>query len=255
MRYFNCAFTLLRRVGVAAVLSGALLAVSPAIARADAPLVPDAASDLQLSQSAPAAVQPEGRSAIELAAETTKHFLEISPYVDSIGEKSVSIENIAAEQERQKTKEIELARVEAGVKAAQEERARIAEEERKAAEAAAARQALVDEALSHVGTPYVSGGAAPGGFDCSGLVKYCVAQVYGYDMPRTAAAQSGEGENVSFGDLQTGDLLFWGSGSGVYHVAIYVGDGQYVHAPRPGQSVKVQTLESYTPTFAKRLNL
>lgn len=255
MRYFNCAFTLLRRVGVAAALSGTLLAVSPAIARADAPLVPDAASDLQLSQSAPAAVQPEGRSAIELAAETTKHFSEISPYVDSIGEKSVSIENIVAEQERQKTKEIELARVEAGVKAAQEERARIAEEERKAAEAAAARQALVDEALSHVGTPYVSGGAAPGGFDCSGLVKYCVAQVYGHDMPRTAAAQSGEGESVSFGDLQTGDLLFWGSGSGVYHVAIYVGNGQYVHAPRPGQSVKVQTLESYTPTFAKRLNL
>ena len=136
-----------------------------------------------------------------------------------------------------------------------EERARIAEEERRAAEAAAQRQALVDTALAQVGTPYVSGGAAPGGFDCSGLVKYCVAQIYGYEMPRTAAAQAGEGESVSFDELQLGDLLFWGSGSGIYHVAIYVGDGQYVHAPRPGQSVKVQTLESYTPTFSKRLSL
>lgn len=246
---------MLRRAGVAAVLSGTLLMAAPSLAHADSALVPDAADALAPSAADVSAAQIDGRSAIQAAAEITKHFSEVSPYVDSIGEMSVSIENIAAEQERQKTKEIELARVEAGVKAAQEERARIAEEERREAEAAAVRQQFVDTALAQVGTAYVSGGAAPGGFDCSGLVKYCVAQVYGYEMPRTAAGQSGEGESVSFADLRAGDLLFWGSGSGVYHVAIYIGDGQYVHAPRPGQSVKVQTLESYTPSFAKRLNL
>lgn len=167
---------------------------APSLAHADSALVPDAADALAPSAADVSAAQIDGRSAIQAAAEITKHFSEVSPYVDSIGEMSVSIENIAAEQERQKAKEIELARVEAGVKAAQEEHARIAEEERREAEAAAVRQQFVDTALAQVGTAYVSGGAAPGGFDCSGLVKYCVAQVYGYEMPRTAAGQSGEGE-------------------------------------------------------------
>lgn len=261
MRYSNRRHVSLRCLGAAAVLSGALLMIQPAVAHADDALVsgdslvPDGQTRTILAPENHSVVEEEGRSPVQTAAETTKNFADAISHFEAVEGVGVSIENIAAEQERQKIKEIELARVEAGVKAAEEERARIAEEERLAAEAAQVRQAFVDAALDQVGTPYVSGGAAPGGFDCSGLVKYCVAQVYGYEMPRTAAAQSGEGESVSFGDLQTGDLLFWGSGSGVYHVAIYVGNSQYVHAPRPGQSVKVQTLESYTPTFAKRLNL
>lgn len=261
MRYSNRRHFSLRCLGAAAVLSGALLMIQPAVAHADNAtvsgdaLVPNGQTRAVLVPESCSAVEVEGRSPVQTAAEATKNIADAVSALEAVGGVGVSIENIAAKQERQKIKQIELARVEAGVKAAEEERARIAEEERLAAEAAQVRQTFVDTALAQVGTPYVSGGAAPGGFDCSGLVKYCVAQVYGYEMPRTAAAQAGLGEGVSFDDLQTGDLLFWGSGSGVYHVAIYIGDGQYVHAPRPGQSVKVQTLESYTPSFAKRLNL
>lgn len=261
MRYSNRRHFSLRCLGAAAVLSGALLMIQPAVAHADDALVsgdtlvPNGQPQVTLAPESRSSVAAEGRSPMQAAAEITKNFADAIPHLEAVEDVGVSIENIAAEHERQKIKQIELARVEAGVKAAEEERARIAEEERLAAEAAQVRQTFVDTALAQVGTPYVSGGAAPGGFDCSGLVKHCVAQVYGYEMPRTAAAQAGLGEGVSFDDLQTGDLLFWGSGSGVYHVAIYIGDGQYVHAPRPGQSVKVQTLESYTPSFAKRLNL
>ena len=264
MRYPSLLSHSLRHLGAAAALSGTLLLLQPGAAFADSPLTPDspdvaATVDALVEQipseadRSPAKV--EGRSPVQAAAEITKNFAEASPQLESMGELGVSIENLAAEAERQKTKEIELAYIEAAMQEEAEDLALIAEEERRAAEAAAQRQALVDTALAQVGTPYVSGGAAPGGFDCSGLVKYCVAQIYGYEMPRTAAAQAGEGESVSFDELQLGDLLFWGSGSGIYHVAIYVGDGQYVHAPRPGQSVKVQTLESYTPTFSKRLSL
>lgn len=253
MRYSNRRHVSLRCFGAAAVLSGALLMIQPTVAHADDALVPDGQSQVALAPEIRSAVEVEGRSPVQAAAEITKNFADAIPHFEAVGGVGVSIENIAAEQERQRIKEIELARVEAGVKAAEVERARIAEEERLAAEAAQRRQNFVDTALAQVGTPYVSGGTAPGGFDCSGLVKYCVAQAYGYEMPRTAAAQAGLGESVSFDGLQVGDLLFWGSGSGVYHVAIYAGEGQYVHAPRPGQSVKVQTLESYTPSFAKRV--
>lgn len=54
-------------------------------------------------------------------------------------------------------------------------------------------------------------------------------------------------------ELQPGDLLFWGSGSGVYHVGIYVEDGTYIHAAGSGKGVRVQSMEYFHPTFAKRV--
>ena len=78
-------------------------------------------------------------------------------------------------------------------------------------------------------------------------------QALGIELPRTAAEQSAMGESVPMDGLMPGDLLFWGSGSGVYHVAIYAGDGEYIHASTGRGQIVRQTMEYFVPDFAKRL--
>ena len=84
-----------------------------------------------------------------------------------------------------------------------------------------------------LGTRYVYGGAAPGGFDCSGLTMYLYRQ-FGYSLPHTASGQYANcGYKVSKADLQPGDLVFFtssGSGGRINHVAVYVGNGEIIHA-------------------------
>ena len=94
-------------------------------------------------------------------------------------------------------------------------------------------QAAVNEARKHLGTPYVYGGAAPGGFDCSGLVQYCY-KVAGVTLPRTTSEQINTGTSVSQASLQVGDLVFPSSG----HVGLYTGNGKFIHAPKTGDVVK-----------------
>lgn len=112
---------------------------------------------------------------------------------------------------------------------------------------------LVDMALSLKGSPYAYGGTTPRGFDCSGFTQYCFRNALGIELPRTAAGQASLGESVSMDELEPGDLLFWGSGSGIYHVGIYVEDGTYIHAAGSGKGVRLQTMEYFHPTFAKRV--
>lgn len=113
---------------------------------------------------------------------------------------------------------------------------------------------VVNAALSQIGTPYVWGGSQPGvGLDCSGLVQYAYAQA-GKSLGRVTTAQEGAGQRVSLNNLQPGDILFWGGSGASYHDAIYIGGGQYVHAPQPGESVKIGTISSYfMPSFAVRV--
>ena len=112
---------------------------------------------------------------------------------------------------------------------------------------------LLDTALSLEGSPYSYGGTTPRGFDCSGFTRYCFDKALGMELPRTAAGQAALGESVSMDELQPGDLLFWGSGSGVYHVGIYVEDGTYIHAAGSGKGVRVQSMDYFHPSFAKRV--
>lgn len=102
---------------------------------------------------------------------------------------------------------------------------------------------LVEELRKHLGTKYVWGGEAPGGFDCSGLMQY-VAKQLGITIPRTAADQAKAGKEVGKGELQPGDMVFFNtSGSRVSHVGMYIGDGKMIHAPKTGDVVKVSSIE------------
>lgn len=92
-----------------------------------------------------------------------------------------------------------------------------------------------------IGTPYHYGGATPSGFDCSGLVYY-IYQKLGITLPRTAAAQRQALPRVSAEALRPGDLVFFYTPED--HVGIYVGDGEFVHAPASGRLVERTRLDS-----------
>lgn len=106
-------------------------------------------------------------------------------------------------------------------------------------EGQAMRRGIVLDALGQIGRPYRYGGATPDGFDCSGLVQYVYA-LQGLKLPRTAREQHEQGETIDLEDAEPGDLLFYRFGwLGIDHVAIYLGDGQAVHAPASGRQVIV----------------
>lgn len=111
---------------------------------------------------------------------------------------------------------------------------------------------IASNAAKYIGVPYVYGGTSPSGFDCSGLVYYAAKEA-GISLPRTSQAQSTLGSYVSVSDLKAGDLVFWGGVGSAYHVGIYIGGGQYLHAPAPGQNVTIQSMAYFAPSFGRRL--
>ena len=109
-------------------------------------------------------------------------------------------------------------------------------------------QAVVDLAHKQIGKPYVWGAEGPNSFDCSGLTYYVYKNAAGITLPRNSRSQYGAGKAVSKSNLQPGDLIFSSTdGTGnITHVAIYVGNGQMIHAPRSGKNVeKVSMNTSY----------
>ena len=106
----------------------------------------------------------------------------------------------------------------------------------------ASGNAIVSYAYNFIGTPYVYGATGPDAFDCSGFTSYVYANAAGINITRTTYSQMGVGTPVSYDQLQPGDLVFTYGGD---HVGIYVGGGQYIHAPQPGDSVKVGNITSF----------
>lgn len=104
---------------------------------------------------------------------------------------------------------------------------------------------IVAAAKQYLGTPYVYGGTSSSGVDCSGLVQLA-AKASGIDIPRTTYDQINVGQAVSKNNLQEGDLVFFrgsgGSTSAPGHVGIYIGNGQYIQAPKTGDVVKISNL-------------
>ena len=104
---------------------------------------------------------------------------------------------------------------------------------------------IVAEAKKYLGVRYVYGGASPSGFDCSGFVYYVLKQ-FGYSPYRTPADQIKMGTSVSKANLQPGDIVFFAgtAGTGITHVGIYAGNGQFIHSPNSRSTVSYADLTS-----------
>lgn len=103
---------------------------------------------------------------------------------------------------------------------------------------------IISEAKKYIGTPYVWGGGSPLGFDCSGFTQYVMGK-FGIDLPRVSYQQANGGERVGMDSLRPGDLVAWDTSSrnnGADHIAIYIGDGKVIHAPKPGDAVKISKI-------------
>lgn len=113
-------------------------------------------------------------------------------------------------------------------------------------------QQVVNIAKQYIGTPYLYGGMSPYGFDCSGFVKYVYSQL-GINLNRIAEDQAKNGYAVDRENLAPGDIICFSSASGssyISHVGIYVGDGKFIHSPRTGYTVTIESLNG--TSYARR---
>ena len=113
---------------------------------------------------------------------------------------------------------------------------------------------LVMQAMGLLGVPYKRGGTSEEkGFDCSGFVRYMYEKSVGLVLPRRAEDQAKVTEEINRSELKPGDLVFFNTLKRTFsHVGIYVGDGKFIHAPRPGKAVRVDDMrEAY---WQKRFN-
>lgn len=117
--------------------------------------------------------------------------------------------------------------------------------------ASASASSVISYAKQFLGTPYVWGGTTPSGFDCSGFTSYVFRNAAGISLPRVSRDQQRTGTSVSLSQVQPGDLVF--RGSPAYHVGIYIGGGQYIHAPQTGDVVKISSFNPAKFTNARRV--
>ena len=116
---------------------------------------------------------------------------------------------------------------------------------------------IASYAQQFVGNPYRYGGnSLTSGIDCSGFTQQVMAK-FGYSISRTSSSQSGDGRAVSTSNLRAGDLVFYGDGGSIDHVALYIGGGQVVHAsnsaPYPQGGIKISNVNYRTPICARRV--
>ena len=113
---------------------------------------------------------------------------------------------------------------------------------------------LVTTAMGLLGVPYRRGGnSAETGFDCSGFVRSIYSQTVGMALPRRAVEQAAATQTIDKKELKPGDLVFFNTMRRTFsHVGIYIGDGKFVHSPRTGQSVRVESMS--TSYWKKRFN-
>ncbi|GGU63972.1 glycoside hydrolase [Streptomyces albospinus] len=154
---------------------------------------------------------------------------------------------------------------------AEAEAKKAADEARKAKEATQARASRSDERTSlstssatgsvatlvsflkaQLGKAYVLGSSGPSSYDCSGLTQAAFSQI-GVNLPRVSQSQSTTGTQVSLSNLQVGDILYWGSAGSAYHVAVYVGGGNFIGAQNPSTGIVERPLSYDQPTGAVRV--
>lgn len=116
---------------------------------------------------------------------------------------------------------------------------------------------LISKAKAFIGTPYKWGGSGPLGFDCSGFVQYVFKQ-FGVDLPRVSYQQAKAGKRISLDQLRPGDLVAWDNSTrnnGADHIAIYIGNGKVIHAPKPGDAVKISSLWDTAHAWGVAMNM
>ncbi|MDR0846517.1 MAG: C40 family peptidase [Lactobacillales bacterium] len=111
---------------------------------------------------------------------------------------------------------------------------------------------IISIAKTKLGAPYVYGSSGPRAFDCSGFTQYVFGQ-FGISLGRATYNQESAGTRIALSAAQPGDLVFWGRAGATYHVGIYLGGGNYIHAAAPGKGVRIQSIASYAPSFAVRV--
>ncbi len=134
-----------------------------------------------------------------------------------------------------------------------QEKAALAEQEQRASRSAGERAQLGNEvpasdrgaaalaaARTQIGKPYVSGGSGPNSYDCSGLTQWAYAQA-GVSITRTTYTQQNDGTKIGRSQLRPGDLVFFNN---LAHVALYMGNGVIVHAPKPGAFVREESMST-----------
>ena len=110
--------------------------------------------------------------------------------------------------------------------------------------------AALNAAKTKIGSPYVWGATGPSSFDCSGLTQWAYSQA-GVQLDRTSQAQANNGSRVSQGQLKPGDLvLFY---SDLHHIGLYAGNGQILHAPKPGAAVRYESINNMPFMFGVRI--
>ncbi len=114
-----------------------------------------------------------------------------------------------------------------------------------------ASQELMIQSMSLIGTPYRFGGNDRTGFDCSGMIKHVYAQALSVSLPRTASDMAASSRPISNKDIQVGDLVFFNtSGSPYSHVGLYIGEGEFIHAPSSNGQIRTARLDN--PYFKQR---
>lgn len=154
------------------------------------------------------------------------------PIVDSEAQEQTGEEKTAEQQSAEISEEI----TENGaVPAAAEVQPEISAED-------AMRQRVVDFGLQFLGAPYADRGSSPEtGFDCSGFIRYIFQNGIGIQLERSSRYQSQQGIQISENEMKPGDLIFYGNGSRINHVAMYIGNGQVVHASTYETGVKTSS--------------
>ncbi|MFB7374739.1 NlpC/P60 family protein [Streptomyces sp. NPDC056222] len=190
-------------------------------------------------------IQAKQRTLAQQRAEATTKLADLEDVRKTLGEKKKTFQGKLAEAQKL------LNTLTAA------ERAKMQEEEQRASRAAGDRvdlgnevpasargQAALSAAATQIGKPYVSGAEGPNSYDCSGLTQWAYRQA-GVTLTRTTYTQQNDGVKIGRSALKPGDLVFFNSLS---HVGLYAGNGQILHAPKPGASVRYESM-SYMGTF------
>ncbi|MER8071419.1 NlpC/P60 family protein [Streptomyces sp. NPDC094034] len=204
----------------------------------------DTLQQIQSKQRTLAQQRQEAQGKVKDLAETRKQLGEKKDEVRGKLAEAQKLLNTLTAQERQALAQEEESRASrAGGTSSRADLGNVGSSSQLAAAAFAAAQ-------SKIGTPYVYGASGPSSFDCSGLTSWAFAQA-GAAIPRTSEAQASAGTRLGMSQLKQGDLvIFYGD---LHHVGFYAGNGQVLHAPKPGASVRYESINNMPFQFGVRI--